>query len=655
MWNVTNIALDRSIASSLSHKTYSGQAALTIGAIGVVLGNIGTSPLYAVDQIFYGPAHLAPTPDNVLGCISLAIWALTLIVSLKCAVFILRADNDGEGGVFALYSLLHNYREEAAYLPLLLAGLMLGAGFLCGDSIISPAISVLAAVEGLEVATPMFRWAVIPITVAILALLFTVQHRGTSGVGPIFGPVLIVWFIVLAMLGVWQIQSHPDILRAFNPAYAVAFLRETKAYSVLITLGALMLVVTGGEAMYADLGHFGALPIRVGWFAIAFPALLLNYLGQGALMLEHPPARNGELFYSMAPREFLYPLVALATVATVIAAQGLISASFSLASQAVALGLFPRLRIIHTHHGHEGQIYIPFVNWTLFAGCTALVLGFRSTEALAALYGLAVSGVMVVTSAAMIPVGTRYWGWTPLASGGLFGVFTLVNALFCIASSLKLLDGGYIPLGIGVAVFAVMLTWRWGRRATFAAYEAKRTMTMGKLVELHKSERSYMERIGLLMAPRRLTSLNDKAPALVQLMYDRYGILPRHLIFVQVVHRKVPYIHEGRYEITVFHKDEYSSIIAVTVQFGFMEEPNVEAVLEEMARHREINLPTALHRWTVHVAVEKLLPSRRMGVFGHLRLRLFLILRQISQPAYYFYGLGDNVQLSAEIMPVRLK
>ncbi len=652
---MTNIALDRSIASSLSHKTYSGQAALTIGAIGVVLGNIGTSPLYAVDQIFYGPAHLAPTPDNVLGCISLAIWALTLIVSLKCAVFILSADNDGEGGVFALYSLLHNYREEAAYLPLLLAGLMLGAGFLCGDSIISPAISVLAAVEGLEVATPMFRWAVIPITVAILALLFTVQHRGTSGVGPVFGPVLIVWFIVLAMLGVWQIQSHPDILRAFNPAYAVAFLRETKAYSVLITLGALMLVVTGGEAMYADLGHFGALPIRVGWFAIAFPALLLNYLGQGALMLEHPPARNGELFYSMAPREFLYPLVALATVATVIAAQGLISASFSLASQAVALGLFPRLRIIHTHHGHEGQIYIPFVNWTLFAGCTALVLGFRSTEALAALYGLAVSGVMVVTSAAMIPVGTRYWGWTPLASGGLFGVFTLVNALFCIASSLKLLDGGYIPLGIGLAVFAVMLTWRWGRRATFAAYEAKRTMTMGKLVELHKSERSYMERIGLLMAPRHLTSLNDKAPALSQLMYDRYGILPRHLIFVEVVQRKAPYIHEGRYEITVFHKDEYSSIIAVTVQFGFMEEPNVEAVLEEMARHREINLPTALHRWTVHVAVEKLLPSRRMGVFGHLRLRLFLILRQISQPAYYFYGLGDNVQLSAEIMPVRLK
>jgi KUP system potassium uptake protein len=653
--DVTNIVLDSSFAPAVSHKPDAGQAALTIGAIGVVLGNIGTSPLYAVDQIFYGPARIAPSADNVIGCISLVIWALTLIVSLKYAVFILRADNDGEGGVFALYSLLHKYRDEAAYLPLLLAGLMLGAGFLFGDGIISPAISVLAAVEGLEVATPMFRGFVIPITILILALLFAVQHRGTSGVGKIFGPVLIVWFAVLAALGVWQILIHPEILSAFNPAYAVAFLQETEAYSVLITIGALMLVVTGGEAMYADLGHFGARPIRLGWFAIAFPALMLNYLGQGALMLEHPPAHSGELFYSMAPRELLYPLVALATVATVVASQGLISGSFSLTSQAIALGLFPRLRIVHTHHGHEGQIYIPFVNWALFTGCAALVLGFRSTEALAALYGLAVSGVMVVTSAAMIPVGVRCWGWSLPASAGLFGFFTFVNALFCIASCLKLFDGGYIPLGIGLVIFVMMLTWRWGRRATFAAYRGKHTMTMRRLVEIHKSEKSYMDRVGLLVTPKHLTSLNDKSPALLQLMYDRYGVLPRHLIFVQVVHRKAPYVHDGRYQITVFHKDENSSIIAVSMQFGFMEEPNVEALLEDMARHHEINLPTAMHRWFVHVTVENLLPSRNMSFPAYIRLRLFSILRQISQPAHYFYGLGDSVQLSAEIMPVRLK
>jgi KUP system potassium uptake protein len=466
---------------------------------------------------------------------------------------------------------------------------------------------------------------------------------------------MIVWFLVLAAMGLWQIQMQPEILRAFNPVYAFAFLQKTQAHSVLITVGALMLVVTGGEAMYADLGHFGARPIRLGWFAIAFPALLLNYLGQGALMLEHPPLHDGELFYSMVPREFLIPLVVLATLATVIASQGLISGSFSLAAQAVALGLFPRLRIVHTHDAHEGQIYIPFVNWALFAGCAALVLGFRSTESLAALYGLAVSGVMVITSAAMIPVGTRYWGWSPLASGAVFGFFTLVNALFCVASSLKLFEGGYIPLGIGLAVFAIMLTWHWGRKATFAAYTAKHTMTMRRLVEFHKSEPAYMERIGLLMTPKHLSSLNDNAPALLQLLYDRYGILPRHLIFVQVAHRKVPYIHDGRYGITVFHKDQTSSIIAVTLQFGFMEEPNVEAALEDMARHREIDLPIDQHRWIVHVSIEHLLPSRNMRTWGRARLRLFRILRRISQPAHYFYGLGDNVQLSAEIMPVRLK
>ena len=437
--------LDRPIVSHLSHKPQSRQVALTIGAIGVVLGNIGTSPLYAVDQIFFGPAHIAPTPDNVLGCISLVLWTLTLIVSLKYAVFVLRADADGEGGVFALYSLLHKHRDEGAYLPLLLAGLMLGAGFLFGDGIISPAISVLAAVEGLEVATPMFKSAVVPITVVILALLFAVQHTGTAGVGRIFGPVLIVWFIVLAVLGLRQIQLHPEILYAFNPGYAFTFLQETKAHSVLITIGALMLVVTGGEAMYADLGHFGARPIRIGWFTIAFPALMLNYLGQGALMLEHPPAHDGELFYNMVPREFLYPMVALATLATVVASQGLISGSFSLASQAIALGLFPRLRIVHTHDAHEGQIYIPFVNWALFTGCAALVLSFGTTESLAALYGLAVSGVMAITSAAMIPVGRRYWGWSLLASGGVFGFFTLVNAMFCVASSSEAPRGRIYP------------------------------------------------------------------------------------------------------------------------------------------------------------------------------------------------------------------
>jgi KUP system potassium uptake protein len=642
-------------APKLIHRPRGGQTALTIGAIGVVLGNIGTSPLYAIDQIFYGPAHIEAAPANVIGCISLAIWALTLIVSLKYAVFVLRANSDGEGGVFALYSLLHKYKEEGPHFVALLASLMLGAGFLFGDGILSPAISVLSAVEGLKIATPMFADAVIPLTIAILTLLFAVQYKGTVRVGRIFGPVMVLWFAVIAILGVRQIGAHPEILYAFNPIYGLEFLHQAGSHKALLTLGALMLVVTGGEAMYADLGHFGAQPIRIGWFAAAFPALTLNYLGQGALMLEHPPTEGGLLFYSMVPHGLLYPMAILATLSTVIAAQGLISGAFSLAAQAIALGLLPRLSVVHTHDAHEGQIYIRFVNWALFAGCVALVFTFRNPSSLAAAYGLAVSGVMAVTSLAMIPVAARSWNWGLASSCALFGFFTLVNLLFFAASSLKFLEGGFIPLGIGLIIFAIMRTWRWGRKATFAAYTAKHTMSMHKLVEFHKNETAFMERIALLMTPKHLSSLNDHAPALLQIIYDRYGILPRHLIFVEVAHRKTPYIHDGRYDIKVFHKDGNSSIIAVTLQFGFMEEPNVEALLEEMAKHKEIDLPIRENQWIVHVSVENLLPSHAMTSLGRARLKLFSFLRQISQPAHYFYGLGDNVQLTAEIMPVRLK
>jgi len=300
-------------------------------------------------------------------------------------------------------------------------------------------------------------------------------------------------------------------------------------------------------------------------------------------------------------------------------------------------------------------IYLPFVNWAMFAGCVALVLGFRSSGALAAAYGLAVSGVMVVTSLAMIAVAIHVWKWSPMASWALFGAFTVVNLLFSAASGLKFFDGGFIPLGIGLAVFAVMRTWRWGRKATFAAYTDMRTMTMRALVALHVRQPGYLERIALLMTPKHLASPEDNAPALLQLIYDRHGLLPRHLVFVEVAHRKVPYIHGSRYDITVFHKDQRSSIVAVTVQFGFMEDPNVEAVLEELARHAEIALPLDEHKWIVHVSVENLLPARNVDALSRMRLKLFAMMRQMSAPTHYFYGLGDNVQLSAEIMPVRLK
>jgi len=637
-----------------SHLPRGSFAGLTIGALGIVYGDIGTSPLYAMDQLFFGRAGGAQTPTDVLGGVSLVIWTITVIVAIKYAIFVLRAQNDGEGGVFALYGLLHEHKNRGT--TLLLWSLMLGAGLLFGDGIITPSISVLSAVEGLQVATPALGHTVIPITIGLLTGLFAIQFKGTSGIGIVFGPVLVIWFAAIAVLGVWQIEQHPNIVVAFNPLYGLKYLRHSGFFDALLILGALMLVVTGGEAMYADVGHFGARPIRTSWFAVVYPALLLNYLGQGAYVLGGAPVAGGKLFYSLVPPPLLYPMVLLATVATVIASQALISGAFSLVSQAIRLGLFPRLALLHTHEKHAGQIYVPFINWALFAGCVLLVLTFGSSSALAAAYGLAVSGVMVITSLAMFPVARYYWKWRLASTGLVWGLLTAVNASFLFACSLKFREGGFVPLSVGVAVFVVMTTWRWGRKATFAAYSAKPTMTMAELVALHRSCKVFMERNAVVMSPKPLRQPTDRAPALMQMLWERHGILPRNLILVEVTHRKVPYIRDNRYRVTVFDRDDdHGSIIAVELSFGFMEEPNVERLLEEMAQHKEIDLPADRRQWIVHVSQENLLPVRRMGRFKRLRLRLFMLLRLVSQPAYYYYGLGDEVLLSVEIIPARVR
>lgn len=635
------------------HAPHEGVAALTVAAAGIVYGDIGTSPLYALDQIFLGHGGVPLTHENVLGGISLVVWTLTLIVAIKYAIFVLRADNDGEGGVFALYGLLHEYKRRG--MMIFLWSLMLGAGLLFGDGIITPAISVLSAVEGLGVATPALGRVVLPVTVLLLTLLFTVQVRGTAVIGRVFGPILIAWFVVLAILGVIQIANDADILQAFNPVHGLLFLRRVGTYEALLILGALMLVVTGGEAMYADMGHFGVLPIRISWFALVYPALLLNYLGQGAYLLSGAPILGGKIFYSLVPPVLLYPMIVLATAATIIASQALISGAFSLASQATGLGLFPRLKALHTHHAHEGQIYIPFINWALYVGCILLVLTFGSSTALGAAYGLAVSGVMVITSLAMFPVSRLCWNWGTTATALLWGTLTAINGSFLLACCLKFLQGGFVPLSIGIAVFLVMATWRWGRKATFTAYSAKQTMTVSELIGLHRMSRFFMERTAVLMSPKPMRNESERTPALLQLLWDRYGVLPRNLIFVEVTHRKVPYIHENRYVVTVFDRDRSrGSIIGVELSFGFMEEPNVERALEGMARLQEIDLSADRRQWIVHVSHENLLPARSMNLLQRLRFRLFMFLRLVSRPAYYYYGLGDEVQLSAEALPVRV-
>lgn len=628
-------------------------AMLTVGALGIVYGDIGTSPLYAMDQLFLGRGATTVKPEDVLGGVSLVIWTITVIVAIKYATLVLRAQNDGEGGVFALYALLHDRRRR--YTRVLLGFLMLGAGLLFGDGIITPAISVLSAVEGLEVATPALQSAVVPTTLALLTGLFAIQFKGTAGIGAVFGPVLTLWFVAIAALGLMQIYQHPQILAAFNPLYGVSFLAHTDLYEGLIVLGALILVVTGGEAMYADVGHFGTRPIQLSWFGVVFPALLINYLGQGAYLIGGEPVAGGKLFYSLVPEPLLIPMILLATIATIVASQALISGAFSLMAQAIRLGLFPRLALTHTHEAHAGQIYLPVVNWALYLGCVLLVLGFGSSGALASAYGLAVAGVMTITSLSMFPVARRHWHWSRPTTFVVWTALTLVNGAFFAACSLKFVEGGYVPFSIGLVLFLVMATWRWGRKATFAAYAAKPTMTVAELVELHRGCKTFMERNAVVMSPQPVRRLTDRAPALMQMLWERHGILPRNLVLIEVAHRRVPYIHEGRYNVTVFDRaPDRGSVIGVEVAFGFMEEPNVERLLEEMAHHHEIDLPTDRRHWVVHASQENLVARRRMSWLRRLRLRVFLLLRMVSQPAYYYYGLGDEVQLSVEIIPVRV-
>ena len=634
------------------HAPKGGAAPLALGALGVVYGDIGTSPLYAMDQIF----RVAPgrSAEDALGAVSLVVWTITLIVSVKYALLVLRAQNDGEGGVFALYGLLHDRKDRRA--RLLLWALMAGAGLLIGDGMITPAISVLSAVEGLGVAAPQFASAVIPVTLGLLIGLFAVQYKGASGVGAVFGPIVLVWFVAIAALGAAAVVAEPRILAAFNPVHGIAFLARANILQALMLLGAVMLVVTGGEAMYADLGHFGALPIRLSWFAIVFPALILNYLGQGAHLIDVAPGGDEKLFFALCPDRLLMPMVGLATAATVIASQSLISGAFSLVSQAIRLGLFPRLDIEHTHHAHEGQVYIPAVNWALLIGCVALVLAFGSSSALAAAYGLAVSGVMVITSIAMIPIALRAWRWSGPMTALVWGPLTALNAAFFAASLLKLPEGGYVPIAVGAVAFAMMATWRWGRKATYAAHNAKATLTMSEVVSLHRASRAFLERNAVIMSPRPVRGLADRAPSLIRLIAERTGMLPRNLIFVEVSHKKTPYIHGSRYQVTVFDRSApKGGVIGVELAFGFLEEPDVERALEDLARHHAIDLPTDPHQWIVHVMQDHLLPGRRSGLMKRLRLNLFHFLRAMSRPAYSYYGLGDEVQLTIEVIPVRLR
>lgn len=637
-----------------SHKPHGKFLVLAVAALGIVYGDIGTSPLYVINEIFFGKNNLQLNSEIITGGISLVIWALTIVVTIKYLIFVLRADNDGQGGVFALYGLLNKIKTKAVVL--LMAVLLLTAGLLFGDGIITPAISVLSAVEGLKIATPFFDHYVVLITILILTGLFSIQSKGTSKVGKVFGPIIFLWFISIAFLGLRQILITPVILNAFNPIHAINFLQIGKLHQILLVLGSVMLAVTGGEALYADMGHFGTKPIRTSWFAVVYPALILNYLGQGAYILSGQQIVGNNVFYSLVPQQFIYPMVLLATMATVIASQALISGAFSLTTQAIALGLMPRLRVKHTHHEHEGQIYVGFINWALFVGCVLLVLIFKSSTNLASAYGLAVSGDMLATSVSMIFIATFLWKWNPIKTLAIFGSIAVIDASFLIANSLKFFEGGFIPMGIGILLFLVMNTWKWGRIQTNNAYSDQKTMTVKELIALKNKLPNPIERTIVFMAPKPIRTTSDNTPALLQFFYERYGTFPKDIVFLDIITRKIPYFNDNRFDVRVIEKNaDKGNITSVTVQFGFMENPDVEAILKEIANHFDIAHGIKTADWKILVSHENIIADKKLGVFKRLRLGLFKILRQNSIPFYYYYGLGNDVRLGMEIMPVKIK
>jgi KUP system potassium uptake protein len=628
---------------------------LSLGALGIVFGDIGTSPLYAMSEIFFHHGgRLKTDPMAVLGVCSLIVWALILIISIKYLLLVMRASNDGEGGVFALYGLLYRFRREKRSVAMLLTLLILAAGFLFGDGMITPAISVLSAVEGLKFTYPSLEHLVVPLSVIILTLLFLIQKNGTQKVGIIFGPVLLVWFFAIGYFGLLQIVEHPEILKALNPSYAAEYLSECSATTFLIVFGGVILAITGGEALYADMGHFDVKSIRRSWFLVVFPALILNYLGQGAYLLSGKGVLYSNIFFSSISEPFKFPMVLLATVSTVIASQALISGVFSLATQAVALGLFPKLKIHYTHDKHSGQVYVPLVNWVLLFGCLSLVLGFKASQNLASAYGLAVSADMFLTSVAMMSLSCLCWKWSVRKSIIIFGLFALIDMGFLMANSSKIIEGGYIPLLVGLALFLIMTTWRWGRKATYKAYSSVQTKKISEIIELHREHKIFAQKNLLLLVPKPIMSVEQNAPALMKMVHERYGLLANNIFFVEIVHKKIPYLHDDRYEVKVFERNENGMIASVIIKFGFMEDPNVEQVLEGLARHHEILLSPEPKNWVFHVSLELLKIKKNASYWHRFKVALFSLLRQTSRPGFVYYGLGDEVQLSIQIIPVKI-
>ncbi|MBU6272311.1 MAG: potassium transporter Kup [Betaproteobacteria bacterium] len=550
----------------------SSLGALTLGAIGVVYGDIGTSVLYAVKEVFH-TGHLPLTPENIYGVLSIFVWTLTLIVSLKYVTLVLRADNHGEGGLVAMLALAsQSVRDKPRLRSVMLLIGIFGTCLFYGDGVITPSISVLSAVEGLEVVSPALRSAVIPITLVILLALFAVQKHGTAGIGRFFGPITLVWFLAIAVLGVVKILDHPEILWAVSPHHALRFIWEHPGTTFII-LGAVVLCVTGGEALYADMGHFGKKPIRLAWFSVVMPALILNYFGQGALLLSDPQAVSNP-FYKMAPSWALLPLVGLATMATVIASQALITGAFSVTKQVIQLGYLPRLQIQHTSIKDTGQIYIPFVNWGLFAAIVLAVALFKTSSNLAAAYGIAVTLDMLITTVLTFFVIRYGWGYPWALCVAATGFFFVIDLAFFSSNMLKLADGGWFPLLIGGAVFLLMTTWHEGRRLLNRSLEADGLELSGFLDAVFAVPPARVEGTAVFLSAQPGT-----VPHALLHNLKHNKVLHEHNLFVTVRSHEIPWVGlDKRLEIEPLGHNAWQ----VVVNYGFKNDPDLPLALEQL-------------------------------------------------------------------------
>jgi KUP system potassium uptake protein len=599
------------------------RAQLTIAALGVVFGDIGTSPLYSLRECFYGEHGVAPSSVNVLGVLSLIFWALVLVISIKYVTYVMRMDNQGEGGILALMALIPpTYRGPQSRGVLLGLGLF-GSALLYGDGVITPAVTVLGAVEGLGTATPALASYIVPLSVVILAALFLVQNQGTARVGAVFGPVMVIWFVTIGAIGASWVITNPHVLSAVNPAHALTFFQQNR-YHAFVVLGAVFLVMTGGEALYADMGHFGAYPIRLAWFAIVMPGLLLNYFGQGALLLSNPEAVENP-FYHLVQANWILPLTVLATIAAVIASQALISAVFSLTRQAVQLGYSPRVEIRHTSATTIGQIYVPVINVTLAIATIALVIGFGSSSALAAAYGIAVTGTMAITTILAYVVSRQVFKWNRFAAVSLTAVFLTVDLAFFGANALKIMHGGWVPLVIAAVIFTLLSTWKTGR-ATLGARLRDRAYPFAQfLKDLTRSRPYRVPGTAIFM-----TGSGAGVPPTLLHNLQHNKVLHARVVLLTVTTEDVPHVPpDKRIDVETLSEGFFRLVL----RYGFMEEPSVPDAISDA---RAKGLPIDKDDITYFLGRETLLATSRPGM-APWRERLFAVMSRNAMRATAFF------------------